>query len=213
MKQTQPPGRWIGGLAALTVACQLLALPPIRLTQPTASPTTAPAPPASPAPDTFPPTTTPLPLLPTLTIPPGADAPFESGLLPAFAADADLGGGLTRYWIDVTIAFEPGSLQATLDGQARIRFVVPDGKPIEDLPLMLWPNDPQYHSTMLAGTALINGIRLEGRPAEEGVALWFRLPSPAPPGSVLDISLPFQITGAAPSAGRSRGDSGSRRGC
>jgi hypothetical protein len=180
------------------LACQLLTIPGLpRL----------PAPPPSVVPTVIPPTPPaegtliPPPILPTIAIPPAAEGDPAQALLPAFAADADLSPGLTRYWIETEVEFVPGKLQAWLRGQARLRYVVPEGQPIEEIPLMLWPNDPQYDSVMTAGPALINGTRTEGETDLGGIVLWLPLPRPAAAGDVLDISLPFEIEAGGPIGG------------
>lgn len=186
---------WVAVLSGLALGCQLLTWPPATVLAPTASPTRAPSPAVAGTPP--PPLLT---LAPTITVVP-TGAPDAAGLLPEFAADADLGPGFTRYWIQVTVDFTPGALQASLAGQARIRFVVPPGENLEALPLMLWPNDPQYHSRMQAGPALVNGVRIEPRTDLDGIALWLALDPPASPGDTLDISLPFEIEARGPIGG------------
>jgi hypothetical protein len=121
--------------------------------------------------------------------------------LPDFAADADLSPDLTRYWIETSVEFVSGDMSAQLQGQARLRYVVPDGQDIEDIPLMLWPNDPQYDASMTAGPALINGVPVEGELDIGGIVLWLPLPEPAAAGEVLDISLPFEIEAGGPIGG------------
>jgi hypothetical protein len=141
------------------------------------------------------------PLQPTITLPPVTkDDPVEA-MLPEFAADADLSPDLTRYWIETSVDFVPGELEARLRGQSRLRYVVPPGETIEEIPLMLWPNDPQYDADMTTGSALVNGVRVEGERELSGLVQWLPLPQPAGEGEVLDISLPFEIEAGGPIGG------------
>jgi hypothetical protein len=142
-----------------------------------------------------------MPVLPTIVIPPAAGVDPAQALLPAFSADADLSPDMTRYWIETDVEFVSGELRAVLTGQARLRYVVPEGERIEEIPLMLWPNDPQYDSVMTTGAALINGEPVAGETDLGGIVLWLPLPEPAGGGDVLDISLPFQIEAAGPIGG------------
>jgi hypothetical protein len=180
------------------LACQLLTIPGLP---------EFPAPPASTvptvAPATHPPTATRLPLSipPTIVIPPAAEVDPAQALLPEFASDADQFPDQTRYWIDTAIEFVSGELRATLRGQARLRYVVPEGETIDSIPLMLWPNDPQYDSVMTAGPALVNGTLVEGETDLGGIVLWLSLTEPAGAGDVLDISLPFEIEAGGPIGG------------
>ena len=183
----------IGG--SLALACSLLTLPRPTATPPPELPTLA-LPTRRPAG-----TETPQRVPPTLTVGPDQDADQRLGLLPAFEQDAQLSPDLTRYWIDAEVDFEAGSLRADLRGQARIRYVVPQDGPIDEIPLMLWPNNSQYFATMTAGPALVNGRRIEGVSDLDGIVLRLRLPESAEPGDVLDISLPFEIEAGGPIGG------------
>jgi hypothetical protein len=143
----------------------------------------------------------PLPVQPTIVIPPASDVDPAQAMLPEFADDADLSPDLTRYWIETTVTFAPGELEAWLRGQTRLRYVVPEGEAIESVPLMLWPNDPQYDSVMTTGPALVNGTPIAGEIDLGGLVLWLPLPEAAVPGDVLDISLPFEIEAGGPIGG------------
>jgi hypothetical protein len=188
-------------LAAILVggpACQLLTLPGLPaapLGGPSAAPTVA-LPTLLPE-ATRPPAGNP----PTITVPAQDPDDPARALLPAFAEDGDLSQGLTRYWIETEVDFQPGELQASLRGQARLRYTVPEGETIDALPLMLWPNDPQYHAEMTAGPALVNGTMVEGRSDLGGIVVWLPLPEPAGPGQVLDVNLPFEIEAGGPIGG------------
>jgi len=182
-----------GGLA---LACSLLTLPGLPAITPSPDLATVALPTRLPSS-----TRTQATIPATLTIPAGEDDDQSQGLLPAFAQDAQLSPDLTRYWIETDVDFEPGALRADLRGQARIRYVVPEGEPIDELPLMLWPNNSQYFATMTAGPALVNGIGIDGTPGIGGTVLHLPLPEPAQPGDVLDVSLPFAIRAGGPIGG------------
>ena len=185
--------------AALSaLACQPLTIPGLPVLTARATSTVPAA-----APATRPPQATllPLPVLPTIVIPPAAGVDPAQALLPAFAADVQLLPDRTRYWIDTSVEFVSGELRATLHGQMRLRFVVPEGETIESIPLMLWPNDPQYDAVMTAGPALIDGSPVAGETDLGGIVLWLLLPEPAEAGDVLDISAPFEIEAGGPIGG------------
>ncbi len=181
---------------SLVLACSLLRLPGFLTVTPSPELATVALPTQPPSS-----TTTPLSIPATLTIPAGEDEDQALGLLPAFAQDAQLSSDLTHYWIEAEVEYEPGTLRAHLRGQERIRYVIPEDGPISELPLMLWPNDAQYFSTMTAGPALVNGNRIDGTPGLEGTVLHLPLPEPAQPGDVLDVSLPFEIDAGGPIGG------------
>jgi len=188
----------LAAAAALVPACSQVRLPSWIVPGP---PPTATSSPTRTATDSPGPTLTPWPALPTLSEGALGDDDPAAALLPAFAADADLARDLTRYAVDVRVEFESDSLRATLTGQARIIYVVPSGETLSDLVLMLWPNDPQYFATMRAGEALINGVRVVGRPELDGIALRFELAEPAEAGDALDVSLPFAVDAGGPIGG------------
>lgn len=188
------------GTAALTLllcSCQLLSIP-TSLGRDAPSATAVAPVPADDLAETPPPEPTPWPLEPTLPIQ-GEDA--EAALLPAFARDADLYPDATRYTIDASVTFEPESYDAEIEGRARIQYTVPTGATIDDVPLMLWPNDRQYASRMRVGAATINGRVIEGEPGLDGVVQIYRLEESASSGEVLDISVPFQVDASGPIGG------------
>jgi hypothetical protein len=180
------------------LACAILTIPGIPVPSvgepsrvPTVALPTAPPQEAEPPPG----------MAPTIVVSPDESVDPARALLPAFAEDGDLSPDLTRYWIETTVEFEPGELHASLRGQERLRYTVPAGETIEAVPLMLWPNDPQYDAEMRAGPALVNGTSIEGETDLGGIVIWLPLPQPAGPGEVLDISLPFEIEAAGPIGG------------
>ncbi len=118
-----------------------------------------------------------------------------------YAADADMFPDATRYNIKANVTFNAEEGRARIEGQARIRFTNPLPWPLEDLVLMLWPNDEQYHSTMRAGPALIDGLTEWPEVEMDGVALHYTLSEPLAPGSKVDVSLPFEVEATGPIGG------------
>jgi len=139
------------------------------------------------------PTITPTPLP---TLPPTPEMEINghtAALLPAFASDAELFPMATRYWIEVSVDYDPQGLAARLEGLARIRFTNPLEVALRDIVLMLWPNDLQYQATMTAGPVLIDGYLVQPVVELDGIALRIRMPRALSTGKTLDISLPFSI--------------------
>jgi hypothetical protein len=183
----------------LTAGCQLLSLPSSLLPAPTPTAPNVERP--APTAGTAGATSTPWILPPTLVVPTAEARLQEEAMLPAFAGDADAPGDRTQYWVEANVDFDPKTYQASIRGQNRIRFTVPDGPPIQEIPLMLWPNDGQYAAEMRAGPALINGVESLGRADLDGIVQWYSLAEPARPGETLDISLPFEIEAGGPIGG------------
>lgn len=126
------------------------------------------------------------------------DAAQGQGLLPEFAADLAAAQGATRYFLDVTVDFDPAGQQARIDGIARILITNREDSGWNDLPLMLWPNDPQYRSSMTVGAALVDGQLVAPEPELNGLAVRLELPLPLAPARTLDISLPFTVEAGGP---------------
>jgi len=187
--------RLAAGVALLSLACSLISLP--------AAPTAAP-PPAlatlglpTPIPTLVP--TPPPQALPPTPIVDWSDVQLQrEALLDAFAADASNFPLATRYWIEAVVDFDPLESQAVIVGRQRLRFTNPLERPLEDLVLMLWPNDDQYAAEMQAGPALIDGHVVMPEPEPQGVGLRFRLPAALPPGEALDLTIPFHIIASGP---------------
>jgi hypothetical protein len=186
--------------AALLSACRLAAA------QSTPVPATSPVTPAASSTPRPLPVRTPSPTLPPptfgLSATPGADlediALQSQAMRAAFVGDLDSLESATRYWIDLTVDFDPQRPVALLRGTARIRFVNPLSEPLEDLVLYLWPNDSQYRSSMQVGTALIDGQPVQGQPALGRIALRYELPDPLRSGATLDLTLPFEVQAEGP---------------
>lgn len=186
--------RWMAFAALLGLSCSLLRGPaaPSPTTAPPAAQSTYPAVPP-----------TPTRRLPPAEFPvtPEADGTQDQTqrlpLREAFAGDAAALPGATRYWIQADVTLDPSGSSAVLDGVARIRFTQPLARPLDDLVLMLWPNDAQYSAVATAGPAMIDGHVIEGQPLSNGLGLRFRLNEPLAPGASVDVSLPFRVEASA----------------
>ncbi|HEY48199.1 MAG TPA: M1 family metallopeptidase [Anaerolineae bacterium] len=145
----------------------------------------------------LPPESTPtITLTPLPTLPPTPEAEIADqtmALQPQFAEDVESFPNATRYWIEVTVDIDPSGEKARLMGLARIRFHNPLDVGLQDLVLMLWPNDSQYQATMTAGPALIDGQLVASEEVLDGLALRMDLPHALPARGSLDISIPFWI--------------------
>jgi len=115
--------------------------------------------------------------------------------------DIDQFPGATRYAIKASVTFNADEGRARIEGQARILFTNPLDRPLDDLVLMLWPNDAQYRSSMQANAALIDGIGLSPQVELDGIALRYLLPESLAPGETLDASLPFEVEATGPIGG------------
>lgn len=152
------------------------------------------------------PTVEPSPTI-AVTIPPTQELPQDdpSGQAESMRVDnivdIDLFPNATRYTIKANVTFNVEEGRARIQGQARIRFTNPLDRPLEDLVLMLWPNDGQYRSTVNAGPALINGLAQAPEVGMDGVALRYTLAEPLAPGGVLDVSIPFDVDATGPIGG------------
>jgi len=115
------------------------------------------------------------------------------GLLPAFADDVQRLGELTRYAIEVRVSLAADGKSARLEGTCQIQFSHAEALPLQELVLMLWPNDPQYEAAMS-----VAGIQVDGRSAAftqdpAGIALRVSLPRPLETGRVVELFVPFEI--------------------
>lgn len=140
--------------------------------------TSTPSPPATRTP-------APTPDLPTLD--------QRLGLLPAYARDVAALQDATRYWIEIEISFDDHAQSASIDGRARIHFINPLDERLDDIVLMLWPNNEQYAASMIAGPAVIQDEVVEGSTIRGSPGLSFDLPRSLAPGERVDLSLPFQV--------------------
>lgn len=106
------------------------------------------------------------------------DVDAAQGLLPEFSADLAAVQGATRYLLDVSVDFDPAAQQARIEGMARILITNREDTAWKDLALMLWPNDPQYRSSMAVGAALVEGQIVPPEPELGGLAIRLELPRP-----------------------------------
>lgn len=138
--------------------------------------------------------------LPTLAPTPPTSAPDEQALamLPAYADDVDDLSLVTRYWIELSIEFNPSAERAQLRGLARVRYTNRGDHPIDDLVFMLWPNHDQYRATMSAGPALIEGELQPPTIEMGGLSQRYALDRPLESGDSLDLSLPFVVETSGP---------------
>jgi hypothetical protein len=177
----------------LLLACSLLtSLLPSGTRTSTAAPQTLAA---VTLPATYTPTGPPPPS-PTLPATPSREedlAGQAAALQPRFVVDVETYPDLTRYFIRVTIEMAADGRQAVLAGEARILFTNPLDDRLEDLVLMLCPNDPQSDADMTAGPLLVDGRIVEPRLTTDGIALRAALPRSLAPGEQVDVSLPFRV--------------------
>jgi len=133
---------------------------------------------------------------PTLTPAPTPDLPTldqRLGLLPAYSGDVAKLGGATQYWIEAEIEFTERTQEASIEGSVRILFTNPMEERLDNIVLMLWPNNDQYAASMVAGPAVMQGEVLEGESVTGGLGLRFDLPRSLGSGETLDVSLPFRV--------------------
>ena len=72
-------------------------------------------------------------------------------------------------------------------------FTNPLDERLDDLVLMLWPNNDQYAASMVAGPAVLQDELVEGTPISGSPGLHFDLPRSLGPGETIDFSLPFWL--------------------
>ena len=182
-------------LLALCVSCSLVPAPLLARVQPssTALPLTGTPEPPEAATQIATPPAPPTPAVDWLNEQAQAQA-----LLEGFASDAASFPTATRYWITARVTFDSAITQAVIEGQARIRFTNPLAQPLEDLCLMLWPNDEQYAAEMQAGQAVVDGRVVVPQSEKEGVGLRVPLDPPLAPGEVVDLTVSFRVVTTDP---------------
>ncbi len=119
-------------------------------------------------------------------------------LLEAFAADATSLPGATRYWIEASVTFDSAMAHAVIEGRERVRFTNPLDRPLDEIALMLWPNNDQYAAEMDAGPAVVDGLVVNPEPEAEGVGLRVALARPLAPGEVVDLTILFRVVTTDP---------------
>ena len=185
-------------MALLAVGTALLACSQFPLGQATVTPVLDPDP-ATHAPTA---TRTPRPL-PTLAMTPAAleDEDQRAAMLEAFVEDVALLDAATAYSIQARVVFEGRTSQAEIEGVARIVYRHPGPDMLEDLVVMLWPNNDQYRASMTAGPAAIGGAVVQGEPLGGGLAMRYSLPAPLAAGDSVDVSVPFRVVAEGPIGG------------
>jgi len=171
----------------LMTACAPLANPIQVLTSTPGLQSTVDLPPA------YTPTPTPSP---THTPQPTPDIQLSDqnpGLLPDYIDDLAQLKDATRYSIDLEVTFDSEMRTAILDGWAQIQFRNHLDNPLHEIYLMLWPNDAQYQSSMVAGPVFIRDKVIEPAQELDGLALRVDLAIPLAPGETIDLGLPFRI--------------------
>jgi hypothetical protein len=126
------------------------------------------------------------------------EADQAQALLEAFADDAVSLPGATRYWIEASVTFDPAFTRAVIEGRGRMRYTNPLDRPLEEIALMLWPNNEQYAAEMEAGPVVVDGLLVEPEAEREGVGLRVPLARPLAPGEVIDLTIPFRVVTTEP---------------
>jgi len=153
-------------------------------------PPTLTSPPPQPSPTSGPTATA----QPTLTAEFDDLAQFQAAMRPEFAADADQFPNATRYTLDVTVTFNNDS--ATLTGRERVRYTNQQDFALDDLYLMLWPNDTasgQYLSDMQLNHVTLNDAEITPELGAKGLTARIVLPEPLAPGGSVEVSAEFVI--------------------
>ncbi|MCK5053874.1 MAG: M1 family metallopeptidase [Anaerolineales bacterium] len=145
----------------------------------------------------LPPVYTPTPAPPSTHTPqPTPDIQLSeqsSGLLSDHVDDLTHLKGATRYSIEVEVTLDSEMMTAILDGWAQIQFRNNLDNPLHEIYLMLWPNDPQYQASMVAGPVFIRDKVIDPKQELDGLALRVDLALPLAPGETIHMSLPFRI--------------------
>lgn len=138
--------------------------------------------------------------LPTLAATPtlGQSGEQRDAMRPGFEDDVSVLEGATRYVIEARVEFNSDSVEAAIQGTARIQYTHRAHEPIRHIPLMLWPNDPQYFGEATAGAALVNGELVAGNPVLGGLAVRYDLPEPIEMGKTVDLTVPFSVSAEGP---------------
>ena len=166
---------------AFALSCSL----PQRLLSPT-------APPAPTLPPAHTPTAPPEPARQAAALE-HSDAAHAAAMRPEFVVDLDRFPLATRYLIEVEARMSADAQQASLSGHVRILFSHPGGEPLEELALVLWPNDPQYSGTMRLGTLRVDGVEVQPQPELGDLAVRIPLPAPLRAGESLALSADFTV--------------------
>jgi hypothetical protein len=122
---------------------------------------------------------------------------FRAAMRPEYAGDVEPFAQATRYSIAVTVSFA-SETRATLKGHELIRYTNRQDFPLNDLYLMLWPNDKnQYLSEMTLTAVRVNGQGLNPSLENDNQAAHLPLATPLAPGASLEVSADFAISARA----------------
>lgn len=122
-----------------------------------------------------------------------SDELHRAAMRPEFVEDLELFPLAPRYLIEVEVRIEPDGLRASMAGRAQILFHHPGGAPLDELALMLWPNDPQYEGLMRLGAVRVDGAEVAPQPVLGDLAVRLPLPAPLNAGQSLEVSAEFKI--------------------
>jgi len=114
-------------------------------------------------------------------------------LLPEFSGDLEANQNLTLYEIEIQVSLDPSHVRASLDGLARITYTHLDENPLDDLVLMLWPNDQQYNAEMVTGPVQIDGQWGASYVELGGLVLRIPLSEEITLGEKVQVDVPFTI--------------------
>lgn len=120
---------------------------------------------------------------------------FRAALRPEFAGDVDLFLSATRYNIEVTVSFNSDG-SAALKGRERIRYTNQQAFALDDLYLMLWPNDTssrEYLSRMTLNRVRLQGGEVQPTLEHDGLAARIQLPTPLAPDESVEVSTEFSV--------------------
>ncbi len=120
-------------------------------------------------------------------------AQFRAAMRPEFAADVDQFPNATRYIIEVVVTFNADG-SATLTGRERLRYTNQQTFALDEIYLMLWPNeDQQYLSRMTLGRVRVDGAETRPELEHDRLAARFALATPLVPGASIDVSAEFEV--------------------
>jgi hypothetical protein len=122
------------------------------------------------------------------------DIQFQAhGLLPAFMGDLEVQRNLAFYDIEVEVNLDPSHVHARMEGTAHITYINRSDHPLNELVLMLWPNDKQYNADMVAGPIRIGDCEVDFQSESNGVVLRIPFEKELRPTESIEVSLPFKI--------------------
>ena len=115
------------------------------------------------------------------------------GLLSEFVGDLDTQEDLTFYEIEVNVGLDPSHVQAWLEGTVNITYTNQSRFPLNELVLMLWPNNEQYNAEMDAGSIRVGDRLVDFQSESDDVVLRIPLETELQPNESIEVNLPFKI--------------------